>query len=188
MKISATPDTVRAVTQVFKLAGILDDRVAQPDKARVIAWAEQVQRHNLIEVDLLDGLQTFYDLPNDRAIQIGDLIHHGRVAKRNRLEKEEDEQRELRRAELDTKAADDEWRNLTADAITGRIKNRTDRLAAAEEALQTCQGKACKAAVVEYLAARREAKGISRKSKQTLTAAAKIAAARRALDAEQVKS
>ena len=78
MNLNASPDTVRAVTQVFKLAGILDDRVTHPDKARIAAWSEQVQRHGLAESDLLDGLQAFYDGPSERAIQIGDLIHHAR--------------------------------------------------------------------------------------------------------------
>lgn len=188
MNVNATEDDLRAVAEVLKLAAILDDRAPRADKARIAAWAEQIHRHRLERTDLLDGLQAFYDSPHDRAIGIGDLIHHARTAKRARLDREEDAEREARRAELDVKAADDEWRELTADAITGRIKNRTDRLAAAEEALQTCQGKACKDAVAEYLAARREAKGISRKSKHTLTAASKIAAARQSLDAEQVKS
>ena len=74
--INASPDTVRAITKTFQLAGILDDRCAQPDKARIAAWAEQVERHKLHESDLLDGLQAFYDSPSERAIQIGDLIHH----------------------------------------------------------------------------------------------------------------
>lgn len=86
MNINATPETLRAVAQVLKMAAILDDRVAQPDKARIVGWAEQVQRHNLTEDDLLDGLQKYYDQA-DRPIGIGDLIIHARATKRDRLER-----------------------------------------------------------------------------------------------------
>lgn len=157
MKINASPETVRAVTQVFKLAGILDDRVAQPDKHRVIAWSEQVERHKLTEGDLLDGLQSFYDNPSERAIQVGDLIHHGKIARRNRLAKEEDSVREARRLSQDEKAESDEVRELSAAFIAGRV-DETPRLKAAREALQNCRGRReCGPAIAEYFAAKAEA-------------------------------
>jgi hypothetical protein len=106
VKLDATPDTIRAVAQVFKLAAILDDRLAQADRNRVAAWAEQVHRHNLAEPDLLDGLQAFYDGPSERPIGVGDLIHHARIAKRDRLEREPDEMREARQVQLDARIAD----------------------------------------------------------------------------------
>lgn len=156
--INATPETVRAVTQVFKLAGILDDRVAQPDKHRIVAWAEQIQRHRLIEGDLLDGLQAYYDAPSDRAIQIGDLIHHARYARRSRLEREAEAEAEQRYARNDAKAEREEMRQISAAFISGRV-NDTPRLKAAREALEDCRGKAeCKAAIEEFLAAKSEAK------------------------------
>lgn len=155
--INATTVTVRAVTKTFQLAGILDDRCAQPDKARIAAWAEQVQRHRLTENDLLDGLQAFYDTPSERAIQIGDLIHHARNAKRTRLDKEADEIRDQRQDTLDLKAADD-VRTMAAGVITEPTKNRTPRLVAAENALQCVVDKATAlAAIREYLAAKAEA-------------------------------
>ena len=89
MNLNATPETVTAVAQVLKMAAILDDRMGQPDKARIIAWAEQVHRHKLIEADMLDGLQAYYDRPSDRAIGVGDLIHHAKTARRNRVAGEE---------------------------------------------------------------------------------------------------
>lgn len=161
MNLDATPDTIRAVAEVFKLAAILDDRVAQADRHRIAAWSEQVHRHRLERSDLLDGLQAFYDTPADRPIGVGDLIHHARIVKRARLEKEEDEVREQRRAELDAKAAEGaDLSAVTATAISGRIKNRTERLKRAEEALQNCYGKReCSAAIKEYTAAKAEAMG-----------------------------
>lgn len=153
MNLNASPDTVRAVTQVFKLAGILDDRVTHPDKARIAAWSEQVQRHGLAESDLLDGLQAFYDGPSERAIQIGDLIHHARIVRRNRLDKEVDDERDTRRSAVDAKAADD-LRALTAEAISGRV-NDTPRVKAARAALDDCRGKAeSQAAIREYFDAK----------------------------------
>lgn len=158
MKFDATPETIRAVAEMFKLAAVLDDRIAQADRARIAAWSTQVQRHHLTEGDLLDGLQTFYDSPHDRAIGIGDLIHHARYARRARLDIEEDEERERRRVEQDTKAAD-EILAVTAEAIIGRTKD-TPRLIAAREALQTCEGKlAAIEAIREFNAAKAEASG-----------------------------
>jgi hypothetical protein len=101
--INATEETLRAVAETLKLAALLDDRVAQPDKARIAAWAEQVQRHNLSREDLLTGLQAFYDGPSDHAITIGDLIHQARHAKRDRTERESDEEREARQARMDAR-------------------------------------------------------------------------------------
>lgn len=156
MKINASPETVRAVTQVFKLAGILDDRVAQPDKHRVVAWSEMVERHKLIESDLLDGLQSYYDSPSERAIQIGDLIHHSKLARRDRCQKEEDEQRREREARYDARAEDD-VRALSAAFFAGRV-DETPRLKAARAALETCRGrKECGPALAEFFAAKREA-------------------------------
>jgi hypothetical protein len=159
VNIDATEGDLFATAEVLKLAAILDDRAPRADKARIAAWAEQIHRHTLARTDLLDGLQAFYDSPHDRAIGIGDLIHHARYAKRARLDKEEDAERDRRRAEFDAKA-DDDIRDITAEAITGRIKNRTPRLEAAEAALQDCHGKrACIDAIREFNAAKAEAAG-----------------------------
>jgi hypothetical protein len=157
MKLDATPTTIRDIAEAFKLAAILDDRIAQVDTARIAAWAEQVQRHNLIRADLLDGLQAFYDSPSDRAIQIGDLIHHARHAKRTRLDKEADEVREQRQEAHDVKAAD-EIHGIAAGFVAGPVKNKTPRLIAAEAALQCAVDKStAQAAIAEFFAAKREA-------------------------------
>lgn len=159
MNVNATEDDLRAIAEVLKFAAILDDRAPKADKARIAAWAEKIHVHKLCRDDLLDGLQAYYDHPSERAIAIGDLIHHSRVVKRARLDAEEDTQRDQRRESLDMKAdADVDIRELTADRISGRIKHRTPRLIAAEEALQNCHGKhTCIEAIREYQAARAEA-------------------------------
>lgn len=156
--INATPETVRAVAQAIKLAAILDDRVAaQADKARIAAWSEQVQRHNLIESDLLDGLQRFYDGPSDRAIQIGDLIHHARMSKIDRVQREDAESRIARSEAQEAKAAE-EW-PVPRNPITGPTAKKTDRLKAAEDRLHVCHGKRESIeALKEYFAAKDEAR------------------------------
>lgn len=150
-------ETIHHAGEVFKLAAILDDRVAAPDKARIFAWANQLQRHRFSRDDLLDGLQAFYDSPSERAIQIGDLIHHARIVKRNRIDKEADRDRDERRSDADAKAADD-MRALSAAFISGRV-NDTPRLKAARNALDDCHGKSeAQAAIREYFAAKLEAR------------------------------
>ena len=157
MNLNASPETIRDVAETLKYAAFLDDRVAQADKARIAAWSEQIQRHHLQRDDLLDGLQAFYDGPSQNAIQIGDLIHHGRNARRNRNEREDDELRDARAARRDTQAAD-EIQTVSASVITGRVKS-TPRLNAAREALENCTGKTeTLEAMREYFIAKREAR------------------------------
>ncbi|AEL98226.1 hypothetical protein PBI_BIGNUZ_64 [Mycobacterium phage BigNuz] len=163
MNLNASRETIESVMQVLKMAAILDDRVSQGDTARVAAWAEQVQRHNLGESDLLDGLQAYYDAPTDRAIQIGDLIHHARQARRNRTQAEGLDGLDRRQAELDAVKPAPEPVVALPGFVGGQVTNRTDRFEAAEEALQACYGRdACRAAIVEYFAAKREALGMGK--------------------------
>lgn len=153
--INATPETIRAVGKAWKLAGLLDDRVTEPAPARVAAWAEQVQRHNLPESDLLDGVQAFYDQPSTHAMQIGDLINHARAIKRNRLDREPDANREARQDAQERKAAET-LATIAATARTGPAgpPESTDRLRAARARLQTCRGREeSRSAIGEYRAA-----------------------------------
>ena len=159
MKLNATEGDLRTAAEALKLAAILDDRAPAADKARIAAWAEQLQRNRLQRSDVLDGLQAFYDNPSERAIQIGDLIHHARIVKRRRLDHEADEAEERRREVADAKASD-EIHLLTAEALMGPTVKKTPWLVKAENGLQTCHGKAAsQAAIAEYLAARRQATG-----------------------------
>jgi hypothetical protein len=156
--INATEAELRAITEVLKLAAILDDRAPSADRARIAAWAEQIHRYRLERVDLLDGLQAFYDGPSERAIAIGDLVHHARRAKTGRLDKEADDVREDRQQEFDIKAAD-EIHDLATTAVMGPVTNRTPRLIKAENALQCCTNKReAQAAIREYFAAKTEAR------------------------------
>ena len=163
MNLNASPDTIRAIAQVFKLTAILDDRAAQPDEARVKAWAEQVERHKLIESDLLDGLQAYYDGPSERAMQIGDLIHHAKIARQVRVGSETRAEREAREDRRDAElasigAAKNETHAIASGVVFGPVP-RTDRLAAAEDSLYTCvDRKTAMAAIREYHAAKREAR------------------------------
>lgn len=157
MNINASAETVRAVVKVFELAYLLDDRVTQPDKARMTAWAEQVERHRLSEQDLLDAVQAFYDGPSLHAIQVGDLISHARRIKRDRLEREPDADRDERRELVDEKAANDirPFTSLVGGGGVDRAAESTE-LDQAREALQTCHGKAqSQAAIRSYLDALR---------------------------------
>lgn len=157
MNINATEDDLRTAAEALKLASILDDRAPRGDKARTAAWAEKIHHHRLTRNDVLDGLQAFYDGPSDRAIQIGDLIHHARIIKRDRLSRRDEP--EYRRQPVDNKSAD-ELRALSAAFLSGRVGKRTPRLDAAEMALQTCYGKReSMAAIREYFDAKAEAKG-----------------------------
>lgn len=156
--IDASAQTIRAVAEAMQLAALMDDRMGHSDDARVAAWSEQIERHKLTKADLLDGVQAFYDNPSDRAIQVGDLIHHARKVRRDRNEREAEAERE-RRAEVLSVKASDETRALAAGVVMGPVKKRTERLIAAEKALQCVTNKReAIAAIGEYFAAKTEAR------------------------------
>lgn len=161
MNLNASPETVKAITQVFKLTAILDDRAPSSDMARTAAWAEQVERHKLTEDDLLTGLQSYYDSPHDRSMQIGDLIQHAKAARRKRVDDESRAELEARQAELDAvKPAPDAVRAIASAFGSGPVPagRHTDRLQAARDSLQTCvDRKTAMAAIREYFAAKAEA-------------------------------
>lgn len=163
MNAKATPQTVQAVAQVLKMAKILDDRMGQPDKQRLSAWADQVERHKLTEPDLMDGLQAFYDGPSSHAIGIGDLIQHAKTARTVRIGKEDRAEREARQAELDAvKPAPEETRAVVAAFVPGPVPDKTTRMEAAEQGLQECYGKRdALAALGEYFAAKSEAQKLA---------------------------
>lgn len=161
MNLNATPETVKAITQVFKLSAILDDRAPAADMARMAAWAEQVERHKLTEDDLLSGLQSYYDSPHDRPMGVGDLIQHAKVARRKRVDDESRAELNARQAHLDAVKPEPDAVRAIASAFGGGpvpAGQRTDRLQAAENSLQTCvDRKTAMAAIREYFAAKAEA-------------------------------
>lgn len=168
MNPKSTPETVQAVAQVLKMAKILDDRMGQPDKQRLIAWADQVERHKLTEPDLMDGLQAFYDGPSQHAIGIGDLIQHAKTARTIRIGKEDRAVREARQAELDAiKPEPEETASIAAAFVPGPVAFKTTRMEAAEQSLQECYGKRESiAALTEFLTAKTEAQKQGRKPRK----------------------
>ena len=161
-----TPDTIKAVAEVLKLASYMDDNVAGADKNRIMAWATQVQRHRLEAQDLLAGFQAFYDGPHDRAITVGDLIHESRKARAERNQREGDELRDRRAEDIhDAKAAED-VQELLAESLSSRAAtNKTPRLVEAERVLYddtaTFNRKTAMAALREVFAARAEARKLA---------------------------
>ena len=171
MKINATAAELQSIAEVLKLAAIIDDRAPRADKARIAAWAEQVHRHNLTEGDLLDGVQDFYDSPSERAIQVGDLIHHARNAKRRRLTRDDDTRHAEIAAAGDRKTAD-EVAGVVAGMTMGRPVKRTEWVKKAEASLQCCStGAEARAAIKDYLQARKAAGPAPRKRKPVPAAA-----------------
>jgi hypothetical protein len=160
VKLNATEADLHAAAEALKLAAILDDRAPNADKARIAAWAEKFHQHQLHRNDLLDGLQVFYDAPSERAIQIGDLIHHARQVRRDRNEREEAKERERRGESHDIKAADE--MGAVADLVIASPNGpvvKTKRLIAAENRLQTCTNKhEAIEAIREFFAAKTEAR------------------------------
>lgn len=155
--IDATPETIRAVTEAFKLASFLDDRIGHPDRYRIAAWSEQAQRHNLTESDLLHGVENFHDQSSDRAMQCGDLIDHARAVRRERLRVEREARIAADEATVNKVAADEIF-SLAGDVTFGPPKQRTERLAAAEAALQVANTKEkAQSAICEYFAAKKAA-------------------------------
>lgn len=156
MNLNASPETIRAIAEMFKLASFFDDRIGHADQGRIAAWSEQVQRHELGREDLLDGLQKFYDGPSQHAIGIGDLIQNARACRRDRNEREDDRQREERAAAREQLAAVDA-ESLAAAVMLGPTST-TPRLDVARNALQNTTGREDSvAAIREFCAAKREA-------------------------------
>lgn len=86
--INARPETVRAVGNAIGRAALFDDRITEGDSARIAAWAEAVERHHLDAEDLLDAVTSYYSTPRERAILVGDLIHHARNARQDRAQRD----------------------------------------------------------------------------------------------------
>jgi hypothetical protein len=157
MTSQPSPQAIAAITEVLQLASLLDHRVPTPDKARTLAWAKQIDRHpSISRDDMLDATQAFYDHPHIQPVSVGDVIAGARRIKRDRLDREENTARETRQAELSVKVGDD-TQSLLDHVTTGRT-NETHRLTTARQALQACHGREeSKAAIREYLTARKEA-------------------------------
>ncbi|PEH74608.1 hypothetical protein CRM89_00200 [Nocardia sp. FDAARGOS_372] len=80
---------MRAAAAAWSRARIYDDKLGDPDKARLAAWAESIERWKLDAPDLLEGVIRYYEGQTEgRTIGIGDLLHHARESRRQRAERE----------------------------------------------------------------------------------------------------
>ncbi|WP_433592296.1 hypothetical protein [Nocardia sp. CA-145437] len=89
MDIAASESAVRAAAAAWGRARIYDDKLGDPDKARLAAWAEAIERWQLDAPDLLEGVIRYYEAETTgRTMQIGDLLHHAREVRRQRAERD----------------------------------------------------------------------------------------------------
>lgn len=89
MEIAASDRSIRAAAAAWSRARIYDDKLGDPDKARLAAWAESIERWKLDAPDLLEGVIRYYEGETvGRTIGIGDLLHHARESRRQRAERE----------------------------------------------------------------------------------------------------
>lgn len=87
--IAATDRAMRAAAAAWSRARIYDDKLGDPDTARLAAWAESIERWKLEAPDLLEAVNRYYEGCTDgRTIGIGDLLHHARESRRQRAEAE----------------------------------------------------------------------------------------------------
>lgn len=160
-EVNATRETIHAVAASLGRARLFDDRLGGSDQGRIAAWAEAAEPHHLSQADMMAAVTAYYAEESGRAMQVADLIRLGRRIRSDRGQREADEEREARQAKWDaTKAAPDETASIASGFVAGPIpeSSRTDRLGAAERALQACHGKKeSVAAIREYFAAKAEA-------------------------------
>ncbi|WP_369024090.1 zinc finger domain-containing protein [Nocardia cyriacigeorgica] len=88
-EIAASDAAMRAAGLAWARARIYDDKLGNPDGARLAAWAESIQRWELDTPDLLEGVTRYYESDTEgRTIGIGDVLHHARESRRQRAERE----------------------------------------------------------------------------------------------------
>ncbi|MBF6326799.1 hypothetical protein IU451_30340 [Nocardia cyriacigeorgica] len=88
-EIAASDAAMRAAAAAWSRARIYDDKLGDPDAARLAAWAESIDRWELDTPDLLEGVIRYYEGDTEgRTIGIGDVLHHARESRRQRAERE----------------------------------------------------------------------------------------------------
>lgn len=88
-EIAATDTSMRGAAAAWSRARIHDDKLGDPDTARLAVWAESIERWKLDAPDLLLGVDLFYEgNTTGRTIAIGDLLHHAREVRRQRAERD----------------------------------------------------------------------------------------------------
>ncbi|QFG09097.1 hypothetical protein I5J49_gp71 [Mycobacterium phage ThulaThula] len=130
--------------------------------ATATVWAELFNAQGMALDDLAEGVKARAATEPD-APEVADILAAARAVRRNRNEREDQADREARQAALDAVKPAAEPVVALPGFVGGRVTNRTPRFEAAEEALHACYGRdACRAAIVEYFAAKREALGMSK--------------------------
>lgn len=116
-EIAASDAALRAASAAWSRARIYDDKLGDPDAARLAAWAESIDRWELGTPDLLEGVIRYYESDtNGRTIGVGDLLHHARESRRQRAEREKAAEVHESASALPAGAG---WAGLPIDA-TGR--------------------------------------------------------------------
>ncbi|AKF14427.1 hypothetical protein SEA_PHAYONCE_67 [Mycobacterium phage Phayonce] len=130
--------------------------------ATATIWAELFNAQGLELDDLAEGVKARATTESD-APEPADICAAARAVRRNRNEREDRAAREARQEHLDAVKAAEPVAALPAGFVGGQVTNRTPRFEAAEQALQDCYGRdQCRAALVEYFAAKREALGMGK--------------------------
>ena len=86
--INADAESIRTAGDAWGRARIYDDKLGEPDAARIALWAESISRWKLGAPDVLGGVTRYYEKPGVPTIQIGDMLHHAREIRRDRAERE----------------------------------------------------------------------------------------------------
>lgn len=89
MTIATNAEAVRTAGNAWSRARIYDDKLGEPDAARIALWAESIAKWELDAPDVLSAVTAYYEGEKfGRTIQIGDLLHHAREIRRDRAERE----------------------------------------------------------------------------------------------------
>lgn len=135
-EIAASDRSMRAAAAAWSRARIYDDKLGEPDAARLAAWAESVERWKLDAPDLIEGVMRYYEgETHGRTIGIGDLLHHARESRRQRAERETAEQVHAAAAAL---PAGDGWAGLPINASGRPVWAAYDVNGAIDRQCPTC--------------------------------------------------
>ena len=88
MNIDAHPHTVRMAAAALSRAALFDDRITEGDSARIAAWAEAMEPHQLQPPDVLAAVTAHYQPAGVDTIRVGDVIQGARAIRRDRAERE----------------------------------------------------------------------------------------------------
>lgn len=88
MNVDAHPHTIRMAAAALSRAALFDDRITEGDAARIAAWAEAMEPHQLQQADVLAAVTAHYQPAGVDTIRVGDVIQGARTIRRDRAERE----------------------------------------------------------------------------------------------------